>query len=92
MRLPAKFVLRSGGSLDPPTVSSPAFLAVELTVVSADARDHLVVLRTPVARSLSVTAGGRRSLLLAGLRAGRYQLDVDGVPRGALIVGGEPGP
>jgi hypothetical protein len=63
-----------------------------LTVISGDGRAHKVVLRTPVPRTLAVPARGRASILLAGQRAGRYSLLVDGRTRGALIIGGEPGP
>jgi len=35
---------------------------------------------------------GRAAMRLAGLKAGRYPIEVDGVRRGALIIGAEPGP
>jgi hypothetical protein len=92
VRLPATFTVRPGGRLDPPTVSSPAFLAVEVTVISRDGRSHRVVVRVPSPRTLSVPAGGRASVLIGGLRQGRYGIDLDGAPRGALEIGGEPGP
>ncbi len=92
VRLPATFRVEPGGVLSPPSVSSPAFLAIELTVVSADGRRHRIVLATPKPHRLAVPAGGRASALIAGLRAGHYVIDVDGAPRGALDVGGEPGP
>jgi hypothetical protein len=41
---------------------------------------------------LAIPAGGRSSILIGGLRAGRYVLEVDGVARGGLDVGGQPGP
>jgi hypothetical protein len=90
--VPATFIVRPGGAVSPPTVSSPAFLAVQLTVVSGDGQPHRVVLHTPNPHSLSVPAGGRAAILIGGLRAGRYVLDVDGTARAALIIGGEPGP
>jgi hypothetical protein len=92
VRLPATFRVEHGGALSPPSVSSPAFLAIELTVASADGRRHRIVLATPKPHRLAVPAGGRASVLVAGLRAGHYVIDVDGAPRGALDVGGEPGP
>ncbi|HEX7622468.1 MAG TPA: hypothetical protein VF400_02775 [Anaeromyxobacteraceae bacterium] len=50
------------------------------------------MLRTPNPHRLTVPAGGRASVLIPGLRAGHYVIDVDGAGRGALDVGGEPGP
>lgn len=92
VRLPAAFVIRPGGRLDPPSVTSPALLTVDLTVASGDRGSHRVVLRTPAIHTLVVPARGRASVLLAGLRSGRYELKVDGVVRGALVIGGQPGP
>ncbi|MGI8904468.1 MAG: hypothetical protein ACR2IP_12635 [Solirubrobacteraceae bacterium] len=92
VRLPARFVIRAGGRLDPPSVSSPADLAIELTVFSGDRLAHRVVLRTPAVHALAVAAGKRSSALIPGLRPGRYVIAIDGAPRGALLVGGGPGP
>jgi hypothetical protein len=92
VRVPATFTIGSGGHLDPQTVSAPAFLAVRVTVSSADGKAHQVTVQTPVPRSLSVPAGGRASVRISGQRAGRYAINVDGRARGALLIGGEPGP
>jgi hypothetical protein len=91
-RLPATFKIGAGGRLSPSTVYAPAGIPVELTVISGDGRRHRVVVRTPAAHVLPVPANGRVSVLLRGLKAGRYVLLVDGVARGALQVGGAPGP
>jgi hypothetical protein len=85
-------VIRAGGKLDPSSVSAPAFLAVQLTVSSGDGHLHQVVLRTPTPHTLTVPANGRASIRVRGMRAGQYQLEVDGAARGALLIGGEPGP
>ena len=90
--MPATFVVRAGGRLSPGSVSAPAFLALQLTVVSADGRPHRALLRTPTPHSLTVPAHGRASVLIPGQRAGRYVLDIDGHPRGLVMIGGEPGP
>jgi hypothetical protein len=90
--LPATFMIERGGALDPSSVASPAFVRILLTVVSRDGAPHRVVLRTPTLQLLSVPASGRASVTIAGLRAGRYALEVDGIARGALIVGVQPGP
>ncbi len=91
-RVPATFTIGSGGRLSPPAVSAPAFLAVQLTVVSQDSRSHQVLVRTPTPHPLAVPAHGHASVLIPGLRAGRYPLEIDGASRGALSIGGEPGP
>jgi hypothetical protein len=92
-RVPATFTIRAGGSVTPPTVSAPAFLAVQLTVVSGDGRPHKVGIQTPPSqRALSVPAHGHASVLLPGLKAGDYAVQIDGVPRAKLVIGGEPGP
>ncbi len=91
-RVPATFIIAAGGRLSPPSVSAPAFLAVQLTIVSRDSRSHQVLLRTPTQHSLAVPAHGHASVLIPGLRAGHYPLELDGTARGALSIGGEPGP
>ncbi len=63
-----------------------------LTVVSGDGRAHHAVLQTPSPHALTVPGHGRASILLTGLKNGRYALDIDGAPKGALVVGGAPGP
>jgi hypothetical protein len=73
-------------------VACPAFVAIRLTIVSTDGRPHRIVARIPRPRSVMVRARGRVSISLPGLRAGRYDITVDGAVRGALVTGGEPGP
>jgi hypothetical protein len=90
--VPATFKVIAGGRLQPPLVTAPAFLAVQLTVVSSDGKGHKAVLMTPTPRSLSIPANGRASVLVPGLKAGEYRLEVDGAMRGGLMIGGEPGP
>jgi hypothetical protein len=95
--IPAIFTVLPSGSLSPTTVSVPARLAIELTVVSHDGHRHVAVLRSRSAHGLTVhgltvPAGGRASVLVSGLRPGRYALELDGANRGALVVGVGPGP
>jgi hypothetical protein len=92
VRLPATFTVRRGGTVTPPSVSSPAFIAIQLTVISGDGKRHQAILRTPTPHTVSVPAGGTSRVLIAGQRPGHYALVVDGAPRGAVVVGGEPGP
>ncbi len=91
-RIPATYTIMSGGTLNPPTITAPAHIPVQVTVVSGDGRSHEVVLRTEPPRALAVPAHGHATVLIAGLRVGRYTLDVDGKPRGGLAIGGAPGP
>jgi hypothetical protein len=90
--LPATFTVGPGDAVTPPSVSSPAFLAIQLTVISGDGKAHRVLLRTPTPHSLAVPAGGRASIIIPGQRAGTYPLSVDGTDRATLQIGGEPGP
>ena len=92
VRVPATFAIQSGGKLVPATVSAPAFLAIEVMVASTDGSGYQVVVHTPTPYTLAVPAGGKASLLIPGQRAGQYKIDVDGRTRGALLIGGEPGP
>ena len=92
VRVPATFTIRAGGALEPPSVSVPAMFAVALTAISGDGHAHIVLVRTPRSYSLRVPAQGRASVLIPGLHTGQYVIDVDGAPRGALSIGGQPGP
>jgi hypothetical protein len=92
VRVPATFTIRAGGALEPPSVSVPAMFAVSLTAISGDGHAHIVLVRTPRGYSLRVPAHGRASVLIPGLHVGQYVIDVDGAPRGALSIGGQPGP
>jgi hypothetical protein len=78
--------------VEPRSVSSPAFIAVQLTVISGDGKRHRAVLETRTPHTLSVPAGGASRLVIPGQRSGHYALIVDGTPRADLAVGGEPGP
>jgi hypothetical protein len=80
------------GELRPPQLTVPAFVAVGLTVVSGDGQTHHVVIQTPVARPVTVPAGGHATVRLPGTRAGTYPVTIDGKPAGSLVVGGEGGP
>ncbi|MBV9310158.1 MAG: hypothetical protein JOZ73_04970 [Solirubrobacterales bacterium] len=80
------------GSVSPPVISVPAFLAIQLTAVSADGKAHVVMLEARSGVTLKVPPGGRASTLVPGLPASQYKLQVDGVARGTLVTGGEPGP
>lgn len=90
IRVPAAFAIR-GGALTPPQVTVPPRLAVELSVRS-DGQPHTIVLRTPEPQTLRLEAGTTGSVRMPGLRAGTYEITLDGRPAGQLIAGGEVGP
>ena len=90
--VPATFVVGPGGALSPSTVSAVASVPVELTVISGDGRAHKVILTSPTPHSLSVPAGRRASVLVTGLASGRYPISIDGIVKGALVIGFTPGP
>ncbi len=94
IRVPVTLAFRRGGGVDPPTVTVPAFVAVEVTLDSGDGRAHVLRLRDRrSAYRLSVGAGKRRTTRLPGLRAGSYRLQaIAGGPGATLVVGGEAGP
>jgi hypothetical protein len=94
IRVPATFIFTRPNRVDPPTVTIPPFVPVELTLASRDGRTHTLALRSDGRTySLRVAAGGRATTRIPGLRAGRYALTAVGGGRGAtLIVGGQVGP
>lgn len=61
-------------------------------MASTGGSGYQVVLHTPTPFTLAVPAGGKASVLIPGQRAGQYSIVVDGRTRGALLIGGEPGP
>ena len=94
IRVPATFIFTRPGRVDPPTVTIPPFVRVQLTLASRDGRGHTLALRA-VGRTyrLHVPAGGRAATSIPGLRIGRYRLaPVGGGPGATLIVGGQVGP
>ena len=92
VRVPATFTVVAGGRLTPPTITVPPFLAVELSLVAQDGGPHTLVLQTTPPHRLRVAAGSSAAVRIAGLRAGRYAVTLDGRRAGALVAGGEVGP
>jgi hypothetical protein len=84
----ASFIVRSGGVLAPASISATNAGAIELRVVSHDSRRRRVLLRTPTPQAITVPGHGHASMLVTGLTPGRYRIDVDGVARGTLLIGG----
>jgi len=78
--------------IDPPEVTVPAFLSLELAVRNATAAAVTVRVEGS-APTLTVPPGDTARVQLEGKRAGRYAIRSTGPGRGGvLIVGGEPGP
>jgi hypothetical protein len=94
IRVPATFIFARLGRVEPPTVTVPAFVRVELTLASRDGRAHTLALRAGGRTyTLRVRAGGRATTSIPGLSAGTYRLAaVGGGPSAKLIVGGKVGP
>jgi hypothetical protein len=94
VRTPAVFVFGSGGRVSPPTITVPAFIAVDVTLVSRDGRAHELALEAAGRRYRFRVAAGRSSTVrIPGLKAGTYPLSpVGGGPGVTLVAGGEAGP
>lgn len=92
VRLPATFTIGAGGGLSPLSVTAPAGVPIELTVISGDGKPHQVVLKAPHPQTLGVPAGGRASTAVTRLPAGQHPIEVDGATKGSLVIGGQPGP
>jgi len=86
------FSIRPGGRLSPRSVSAPAFLAVDVSVTSADGHAHGVLIQADRDYRLQVPPGGSDTVRIGGQRAGEYPILVDGRSAGHLSIGGEPGP
>jgi len=87
--LPASFVVNADDSRSPPLVAAPVQTTIQLTITS-HASDPVRV--SVAAKSVSVQPGAHATARLPGLKAGRYTVSVDGMKRGALVVGAQPGP
>ena len=88
-RVPARFTVGPDG-IDPPQVSVPAFLAIELIVDNRLERP--IVVRLEGAEPLTVAAGSEGRALLDGRRKGRYVVNFLSVGQALLVTGAEPGP
>jgi hypothetical protein len=92
VRIPAAFVIRTGGAVTPPLISAPANVTIELQLHNQDAKAHRVQLSVAHFASISVPAGGSRTTDVTGTPKGTYRLLIDGAPKARIIVGAVPGP
>jgi hypothetical protein len=88
-RVPARFVVSASG-IDPPQVSVPAFLAIELIVVNR--LDDQIVVRLEGTDPFPVAAGDTVRARLEGRRRGRYPIDFGSAGDALLVTGAEVGP
>jgi hypothetical protein len=88
-RVPARFTVGPGG-IDPPRVSVPAFLAIELIVDNRLERQ--IVVRLEGADPITVGPASEARARLSGRRPGRYVVNFLSVGQALLVTGVEPGP
>jgi hypothetical protein len=86
LRVPARFTV-TGARLTPGNVTVPAFLGIELVLVSADAREHTLGIATPGGGvRMRVGAGETARLTLPGLQPGEYLVSLDGAATDATLL------
>jgi hypothetical protein len=88
-RVPARFVVTASG-IEPPRVSIPAFLAIELIVVNR--LDEPIEAQLEGADALPVAAGDTARARLDGRRPGRFVVDFGPAGQALLVTGAEVGP
>ena len=88
-RVPVRYVVGDGG-IDPPQVSVPGFLALELIVVNRTSAP--VVARLEGAEPLPAEPGETARARIEGRRPGRYVVDFGAAGEAALVTGAEVGP
>jgi hypothetical protein len=88
-RVPARFTVGPDG-IDPPQVSVPAFLAIELIVDNK--LDRPVIVRLEGAEPITAGPGEVARARLDGRRRGRYVVNFLSVGQALLVTGAEPGP
>ena len=88
-RVPARFTVGPNG-IDPPQVSVPAFLAIELIVDNK--LDRPIIVRLEDAEPITVGPGSQERAMIEGRREGRYAVNFLSVGQALLVTGAEPGP
>ena len=92
VRIPATFIIRSGGALTPPLISAPADVTIELRLRNEDSKAHRVTLSVPHFGGVAVPAHGTTTTDVTGVPKGTYRLLIDGAPKARIVVGAVPGP
>jgi hypothetical protein len=92
-RVPVAVTVGPDGTVSPPTVAVPAFLALELQVRNRTGGAVTVTWNaSEPAGSFRVAAGATSARRVAGVRKGSYPLAVEGAGTATVISGTEPGP
>ena len=87
-------LLLDNSKVVPAVVKVPAFLPIELVVVSVEGVDRKLTVDTKDGgkKTFEVPALKHRTFDLPGLPKGDHQIYIDGKARAKLDVGSEPGP
>jgi hypothetical protein len=87
-------ILLDNNKVVPTVVKVPAFLPIELVVVSVEgvARRLTVATKSGQKKTFAVPALGHKTFELPGLPKGDHPIYIDGKPSAKLDVGSEPGP
>jgi hypothetical protein len=88
-RVPVRFTVRDGG-VEPPEVSVPGFLAIELVIRNETSQP--IVARLEGVEPLSANPGETTRARIEGRRPGRYPIDFGAAGEALLVTGVEPGP
>ena len=88
-RSPVRFTVGPDG-VEPPQVSIPAFLAIQLTVENTTGEP--VVVRLEGVEPITVNPGETAVAELDGRREGRYPISFGDAGDALLVTGAEPGP
>jgi hypothetical protein len=92
VRIPAAFTIAAGGAVNPPLISVPPKVTIELALRNQDSRAHRIQLSVAHFPAVSVPAGGSETTEVSGVAKGDYRLLVDGAPKARIVVGAVPGP
>lgn len=87
-------LLLDNNKVVPTVVKLPAFLPIELVVVSVEGLDRRLTIdtRNGAKKTFKVPALAHRTFDLPGLPKGLHQVYIDGKPQAQLDIGGEPAP
>jgi hypothetical protein len=92
-RVPVAITVGPDGTVSPSTISVPAFLALELQVRNRTGGSITVGWEaSEPAGTFEVGVGKTGTRRVAGVKAGRYRLAIEGAGAATVVAGAEPGP